>query len=246
MQYDVLFPFLAIVAVATYVQSVSGFALGMIVMGSVTTFDLLPITFTSVIISAVALINSAFVIRSDIGYLKPKILTATFIGVLPGLIIGLFLLHYLSDSFNEILQKVLGVAIIMAGISMIIKTTATERPPSKPSMFTLAGCASGLLTGLFSIGGPPLVYIFYRQPFDLKTIRTYLLAVFLIGAICRITLVGIQGQLTLDMLIYSLCCIPVVITVSSFAKRYPPPIDINIMRKIAFCLLIVIGTSLLL
>ncbi len=245
MLFETLLPFMAIIAVASYVQTVAGFALGMIVMGAATTFNLVPIAFTSVVISAVTLINGVFVLKGGFRSLNPRLIVLTVIGSLPGLFLGLFLLDYLSASFNEVLQNILGVAIIAAGLSMIFKSTPSEQKPSKEGAFLCAGMASGLLSGLFSMGGPPLVFLFYRQPFDLKSIRMYLLSIFLIGSVCRITMVGLQGDLTLNMLLFSVCSIPVVLAASWFGKHYPPPLNIENMRRIAFALLIIIGISLL-
>ena len=163
MLVETLLPFMAIIAIATYVQSVAGFALGMIVMGTVTTFNLVPIAFTSVVISFVTLINSIFILKGCFQQLNRKLVILTVAGMLPGLIIGLTLLEYLSSEYNQILQNILGIAIIGAGISMILKSPHKERQQSHQAMFFGAGTASGILTGLFSMGGPPLVYIFYRQ-----------------------------------------------------------------------------------
>lgn len=245
MLVETLLPFMAIIAVATYVQSIAGFALGMIVMGTVTTFNLVPIAFTSVVISSVTLMNSIFILKGCFGQLNKRIVIITVTGMLPGMFIGLTLLEYLSSSFNEILQTILGVAIIGAGISMILKSPHKDRKHSKEPAFFCAGTASGILNGMFSMGGPPLVYIFYRQPFPLNLIRLYLLSIFFVSSISRLTMVGIRGELTSDILLFSAVCIPIVLGVSWFAKHYPPPISLDTMRKIAFCMLMVIGSSLL-
>lgn len=245
MLVETLLPFMAIIAVATYVQSVAGFALGMIVMGTVTTFNLVPIAFTSVVISFVTLINSIFILKGCMQQLNRRLVLLTVAGMLPGLMIGLTLLEYLSSEYSQILQNILGIAIIGAGISMILKSPHKDRKQSHEGMFLGAGTASGILTGLFSMGGPPLVYIFYRQPFTLNLIRLYLLSIFFVSSISRITMVGIQGGLTSDMLLFSVICIPVVLGMSWVAKHYPPPISLNTMRKFAFCLLMIIGSSLL-
>lgn len=245
MFVETLLPFMAIIAVATYVQSVAGFALGMIVMGTVTTFNLVPIAFTSVIISSVTLMNSLFILKNSFNQLNRRLVMMTVAGLLPGMFVGLMLLEYLSDDFDDILQTILGVAIIGAGISMILKSPHKERKESKPLAFLTAGTASGILNGMFSMGGPPLVYIFYRQPHTLNLIRLYLLSIFFVSSLSRITMVGLRGELTLDMLLFSTVCIPIVLGVSWIARRYPPPISLDTMRKIAFFMLMVIGVSLL-
>lgn len=244
MILDTLLPFMAILAVATYVQTVTGFALGMIVMGAVTIFGLVPIAFTSVIISAVTVFNSFFVLKGEYRTFDYSLAAKTCIGIFPGLLIGLILLDYLSSSFGELLQLLLGLTIIIAGLLIIFKPEPFETE-SQGWAFGLSGMASGLLAGLFSMGGPPLVYLFYRQPLDLKTIRLCLLSVFFVCSVSRIMMVGFQGGLNWDMLLFSLLCLPVVMAFSWVGKRYPPPLSATNMRRAAFTLLIVIGLSLI-
>lgn len=245
MALDILLPFMVIIAVATYVQTVAGFALGMIVMGAVTTFNLVPIAFTSVVIGAVTLINSVTVLKGNIRAVEKGLVAKTALGIVPGLILGLWLLDYMSASLSEQLKLLLGGTIIAAGLIIALKPAPLSQPSAAPA-FTAAGVASGILAGLFSMGGPPLVYLYYRQPLDLAAIRLCLLSIFLVSSIGRLSLVGIQGGLTLDMLLYSLLCIPVVTFATWVGKRYPPPLSPLSMRRVAFGLLIVIGSSLIL
>lgn len=244
MILESILPFMAILAVATYVQTVTGFALGMIVMGAVTVFGLVPIAFTSVIISAVSLFNCFFVLKGEFRTFDYSLAAKTCIGIFPGLLLGLILLDYMSSSFGELLQLVLGLTIIIAGLLIILKPEPFDKE-SQGWAFGLSGVASGLLAGLFSMGGPPLVYLFYRQPLELKTIRLCLLSVFFVCSVSRIIMVGFQGRLSWDMLLFSLLCLPVVMTFSWVGKHYPPPLSATNMRRAAFTLLIVIGLSLI-
>lgn len=243
MIFETILSFMAILAVATYVQTVTGFALGMIVMGAVTVFGLVPIAFTSVIISAVTLFNSFFVLKGEFRTFDYSLVIKTCIGIFPGLIIGLILLDYMSSSFGELLQLLLGLTIIIAGLLIILKPEPLKKK-SQGWAFGFSGVASGLLAGLFSMGGPPLVYLFYRQPIDLKAIRLCLLSIFLVSSVSRIIMVGFQGELSWDMLLFSLLCLPVVMVFSWVGKHYPPPLSATSMRRVSFSLLIIIGLSL--
>ncbi|OUR74945.1 hypothetical protein A9Q75_19610 [Colwellia psychrerythraea] len=244
MILETILSFMAILAVATYVQTVTGFALGMIVMGAVTVSGLVPIAFTSVIISTVTLFNCLFVLKGEFRTFDYSLAAKTCIGIFPGLFIGLILLDYMSSSFGELLQLLLGLTIIIAGLLIILKPKPLKKK-SQGWAFGLSGVASGLLAGLFSMGGPPLVYLFYRQPLELKTIRLCLLSVFLVSSVSRITMVGFQGGLSWNMLYFSLLCMPVVMTFSWVGKHFPPPLSATNMRRVAFTLLIVIGLSLI-
>ncbi|SFG80000.1 sulfite exporter TauE/SafE family protein [Neptunomonas qingdaonensis] len=241
---ETLIPFIAIIAFATYVQTVTGFALGMIVMGAVTAFELAPIAFTSVVISAVVLINGVVAIKGSFHELDLKRVAITCVGIFPALLAGLILLEYLSDSFNNMLQLLLGITIFTGGLLIMLRPEPLEKP-SPDAVFVVSGVAAGFLAGMFSMAGPPLVYLFYRQPFELKTIRLCLLCIFLISSAGRIIMVGFQGGLSVDMLTFSLICIPMVMFFTWIGKRYPPPLSTTNMRRFAFLLLILIGLSLM-
>jgi uncharacterized membrane protein YfcA len=238
-----LISFILIIAFATYVQTVTGFALGMIVMGAVTTFDLVPIAFTSVVISVVTFINGVVALKGNFEAVDIKRVIITSSTMFPAILAGLLVLNYMSSDLNTLLQIVLGLTIIAAGLMIMLK----PEPMTKPSgtlMFASSGAVAGFMAGLFSMAGPPLVYLFYRQPFELKTIRLCLLSIFLLSAIGRTTLVGAQGGLTIEMGIFSLICLPVVSVFTLLGKKYPPKVSPNTLRRMAFFLLIVIGISL--
>ena len=238
-----LIPFILIIAFATYVQTVTGFALGMIVMGAVTTFDLVPIAFTSVVISAVTFINGAVALKGNFEAVDIKRVIVTSSTMFPAILVGLMVLNYMSSDLNTLLQIVLGLTIIAAGLMIMLKPEPMANP-SGTLMFAGSGAVSGFMAGLFSMAGPPLVYLFYRQPFELKTIRLCLLSIFLLSAIGRTTLVGAQSGLTIEMGIFSLVCLPVVSVFTLLGKKYPPNVSPNTLRRMAFFLLIVIGISL--
>lgn len=243
MELGALIPFIAIIAFATYVQTVTGFALGMIVMGAVTTFDLVPIAFTSVVVSAVTFINGAVALKGNFDAVDAKRVLITCSAMFPAIMGGLLLLDYMSSDFNSLLQLLLGITIIAAGLMIMLKPEPMAKPSSN-LIFAGSGAVAGLMAGLFSMAGPPLVYLFYRQPFELKTIRLCLLSIFLLSAVGRTTMVGAQGGLTLDMLIFSVVCIPMVTLFTWIGKNYPPAVSPATLRRLAFFLLILIGVSL--
>lgn len=244
MELITLIGFAAIIAFGTYVQTVTGFALGMIVMGVVTMLDLVPIAFTSVVISLVTFINGVVALKGNMKALDKKRVLYTCSAMFPALALGLFILEYMTAELSSLLQILLGVSIIVGGLMIMLKPEPLKKP-SSAGAFAASGATAGLLAGMFSMAGPPLVYLYYRQPFELVTIRLCLLTIFLISGVGRTTMVGIQGNLTADMFIFSAACIPVVTAFTWIGKRFPPPLSQTNLRRLAFALLIIIGVSLL-
>ncbi|WP_315980327.1 TSUP family transporter [Aliamphritea spongicola] len=143
MDLITLLAFTGIIAFATYVQTVTGFALGMIVMGTVTAINLVPIAFTAVVISAVTLINGLFALKGNLKAVDWRKVMLTTAGILPGVIAGLILLDYMSEEFSELLQLLLGITIILGGLMIMLKPQPLENrpriwrspPPAPPPVF---------------------------------------------------------------------------------------------------------------
>lgn len=244
-ELNTLLIFLAITACATYMQTVTGFALGMIVMGSVTALDLVPITFSSVVVSIITFVNGVVAVKGNIQALDFKRIGLVCLGLMPAIPVGLWLLQYMSSGFNSQLQILLGATIVIAGLLIMLKPEPLPRLSSDLT-FSISGAAGGLMAGLFSMTGPPLIYLFYRQPLEIQTIRLCLVTVFLLSHASRTVVVGAQSGLTSEMLIFSALCIPATILFTWLGKHYPPPLNTDNMRRFAFGLLMLIGVSLIL
>lgn len=236
--------FILVMLVGTYTQTVTGFGMGMIVLGVVAQFELTTITFASVIISLMMLANGSIALKGKWQRLDRRALMYSIIGLIPALILGVLLLTYLSRDFTQTLQAILGGAIFLGGVFIMMKPDPLKVRSGELS-FSIAGATAGVLGGLFSIAGPPLVYQYYRQPFSIDNIRLSLLAIFLLMNIGRLIVLMIQGELTLEMLWIGLLCVPAVSIATVAGRRYPPPCSDKTMRRVAFLLLVTIGISLM-
>jgi uncharacterized membrane protein YfcA len=243
MPLESLIYFLIAVALGSYVQTVTGFAIGLIVMGTVTTFGLAPIPFSAIVVCFLAFWNCLVALRRSHTTIDWKITRLVLIGAMPAMIGGVYLLNYLSQSAASTIKLALGIVVIVGGCLLMLKPNV--RKDLEPSWsFLLSGFAAGSIGGLFSTAGPPLVYHLYRQPISINVIRTTLLTIFLISSVARIVVVGVQGQIDMEILKYSFFSIPVVTLFTLIGNRYPPPLSEMNRRRFAFFLLIVIGTSL--
>lgn len=245
MEPSVLIAFLAAVGVGAYVQTVAGFALGLIVMGSVTIFHLVPVAFTAVVISIISLFNTLLTLYRRHHHIERRTAALACIGMLPAIVAGVLILDALSTRSVQTLHTLLAVFILVGGTLLMLKPHPHAQPSR--SWVTLSmGAIAGLFGGLFSTAGPPMVYYLYRQPYAIATVRATLLTVFSIATTARIAFITAQGAITLDMLRLSALSVPVVIVMTMLGRRFPPPLsDVN-MRRFAFALLVILGLALLL
>lgn len=236
--------FLAVVVVGALVQTLTGFAMGLIIMVSVALFAIADIAFAAAVVSFISLVNALVAMRKGHHHIDWQLAGWMLTGMLPALGIGLFLLTYLSTNYYELLRLILGVVVILAGISLMI----SPRPfvaRSGHAAFIFCGAVGGVLGGLYSAAGGPLAYFAYRQPLSINTIRFSLLAIFAFSTAVRALLVLLSGQMTLGIITVSAMTIPLVVIVTLIASRYIQMVPDRFVRVLVFIVLIIAGSSLI-
>lgn len=243
MSIDTAAALLGVIAVGTYFQTITGFGLGMIVIGVSSGFDLAPISLVAAIISLVTLMNSAVALPGKLHHIDWPAARYVLAGVLPSAVAGVLLLEYMSTTAATLLQLLLGLTIIYSGVVFMLRPAPLAQRSSNGSFF-LSGFLSGLFGGMFGMAGPPVIFLFYRQPFDLATVRHMLLLTFAITAGTRTIFAGTQGTFTPEVWALIGFTVPLVALATFAGRRYPPPFSQTTMRRIAFGVLVVIGGGL--
>jgi len=238
-----LIGFLALTGAAAYAQTLTGFAFGLITMGGVGLTGLLPLPDAAMIVSVLTLVNAAQMLMKgwrDVAWREFAIVMASSV---PLLFVGYWLLEWLAGTRADLLRLILGFVIIVSSLQLARKPEPLAMQSSDTSFLFFGGIA-GLMGGMFSTAGPPLVYHFYRQPTPLVVVRETLVTVFALNAVFRIGLVMGTGNLPAGSNLTGLFAIPVVMGATYAARRWPPPILPATMRKIVFSLLFLSGVSL--
>jgi uncharacterized membrane protein YfcA len=238
-----LIGFLALVGAAAYAQTLTGFAFGLITMGGVCLTGILSLQDAAMIVSVLTLVNAAQMLLKgwrDVAWREFAIVMASSV---PLLFAGYWLLEWLAGTRADLLRLILGVVIIVSSLQLARKPDPLAKQSSDGSFLFFGGIA-GLMGGMFSTAGPPLVYHFYRQPMQLVVVRETLVTVFALNAVFRIGLVMASGNLPAGSDLTGFFAIPVVIGATYAARRWPPPISPATLRKIVFVLLFLSGVSL--
>lgn len=240
-----LLTFVLLAALGSFVQALSGFALGLIVLGSVTLLELAPITFTAAVISMISLVNGGWVLARHPRAIEWHSVSWTMLGLLPAVGLGLALLARLDTQLPELLRRLLGLMILIAGVALMLRPHP-HAAPSGPISTLLSGVAAGLLGGLFSTAGPPVVFHLYRQPWSLTSIRSTLLTIFVLSTLVRIIWQSLRGELHWPMVEVALYCSLPVLLAAQWGALLAPRIASTRMRRFAFALLALTGVGLLL
>jgi len=234
---------LALAAIVAYVQTLTGFALGLIMMGGVGLTGIIGIPEAAVLVSCLTFVNAVLVLAKGWRDIAAREFTSSMLASAVTLVAGYWLLGVMASVSMDWLKLVLGCVIIVSSIQLAMRPVQFARPSSAFS-FLCYGSIAGLMGGLFSTSGPPLVYHFYRQPMRPVAIRETLVAVFAANACIRLAIVAHGGDMPPANFWWGLLSIPVVIALTLAAKNWPPPVSPLTMRRLAFVLLFLSGVSL--
>jgi uncharacterized membrane protein YfcA len=236
--------FVGCVAIATCIQNLTGFAFGLILLGLVSMLDLASVPDAANASTVLTLVNAASYFRWH--RLRPewRIVRPAIMPSLIGVGVGVALLTWLSGNAAQVLRGLLGFAILACAFGLLVESKPRSTL-SSPAAFAAVGAMSGVMGGMFSSAGPPLVYHMYRQPTSREVIQQCLFLMFAINQVLRLVLVAGTGRFSLHSAILSAAAVPAVYVVTWLQHRYMPTVGIVTTRRVVSGLLILAGGSLL-
>lgn len=176
--------------------------------------------------------------RKDIAWRGVLVL---FAGVGVGIPAGTWLLRWGEPA---VLLTTLGIFLVAVGAAFLIFPAKRRRivpgwvaPP--------VGLLSGLLTGLFGTGGPPLVLYYQLSGADKKTFRGHLMAIFLMMTLVRVPSYAAFGLITPTRMWSALLVLPAVLAGALIGNRIHLELDEATFRRMVSGALVVIGLMLL-
>jgi uncharacterized membrane protein YfcA len=243
MSLSVLIGFLVLTGAAAYAQTLTGFAFGLITMGVVGLTGLLSLPDAAMIVSMLTLVNATQMLLKGWRDVAWHQFGFVMMASIPMLFVGYWLLEWLAGSHVDLLRLLLGLVIVVSSLQLARKPEPIPKRSSNGSFLFFGGIA-GLMGGMFSTAGPPLVYHFYRQPMALVKVRETLVTVFALNAVFRIGLATASGDFPSSSTLPGLVAVPAVMGATCAARRWPPPFSPVTMRRIVFLLLLLSGISL--
>ncbi|MEG3767203.1 sulfite exporter TauE/SafE family protein [Alteromonas sp. 14N.309.X.WAT.G.H12] len=244
MQLEILIPILFFIGFATLLQTLSGFGFGLLVVSSFTLFNLLPLTATTFVVSALGLFNSSTLVFKNLHQVNRRAFMYILLPGIPFMAVGFAILELLSAGLSAWLNILLGVAILFCcALLMLRRKNAT--PSGRAWGFAVAGSIGGLLGGMFSTFGPPVVFQCYRQRWPVNEIRFTLLAVFSVTAVIRLAMVPFGTLPSQITLLSTLIALPVVMISTQLGRYLSHKLSPQVVRRIALVMLSFSGITLI-
>ena len=228
-----------VLAVAEAVYVLLGFGAGLIAVGTLALF-MPELRDVVVILLVVNLPAELFVVWQSRRLVAWRGVLVIFLGIGAGIPIGAWALGSGEPSALLIL---LGVVLVFAGAVFLATGQAQGRrlpgwvaPP--------VGLVSGVLTGLFGTGGPPLI-VYYRLAGVPKAVfRGNLMALFLLMTAIRVPSYAAFGLITWPRIWSSLAVFPAVLLGAVVGNRIHLRIGEDAFRRLVAIALIAIGVVL--
>lgn len=229
-----------ILAVAEAVYVMLGFGAGLIAVGSLALIlpELRDVVVLLLLVNLPAELWVVWSSRKDIAWRGVLVL---FAGIGVGIPVGAWLLRWGEPG---ILLTLLGAFLLAVGAVFLISPAPRRRgwpawvaPP--------VGVVSGLLTGLFGTGGPPLVLYYQLGGADKRTFRGHLMAIFLLMTIVRVPSYAAFGLITPTRMWSAAIVLPAVLVGAVIGNRIHLELGEETFRRLVSAALVVIGILLL-
>lgn len=169
-----------------------------------------------------------------------KVFIRISLSAMVGLPIGVGLLAFGNPT---ILKKALGVFILLYVVFQFFKKKKFE---ILKHFGIPIGMISGIFSGLFAIGGPPVVAYIYNSIDDPKKIRATIIGIFGVIGTVRIVLFGATGMISKDIIMTSLYIFPFFLLSVFLGQMALKKINDHVFTRILLILLFVSGMSLIL
>jgi uncharacterized membrane protein YfcA len=230
-----------ILAFAQAVYVLFGFGAGLIAVGSLALLfpDIKDVVVTLLLVSLPA--ELWVVLRSNRAISWPGILKI-LLGIVVGIPVGTY---FLRTSEPTIILTLLGGFLLLAGTSFLmapehrgVKWPWWSGPPT--------GLFSGILTGLFGTGGPPLILYYQLSGVAKTAFRGNLMAIFLLMTIIRLPTYAVGGLITQPRLWSSLAVLPAILLGAWVGNQIHLQISEGTFRRLVSIMLVILGVVILL
>ena len=160
-------------------------------------------------------------------------------------VIGCLFSTYVAVSFmkgqsSQILSLLLGVALFLLSIYFFFFSGKIK---IKPTWYAglIAGALSGILGGMFAIGGPPVVIYFMQSEEDFDRYFSTVSAYFVFSGMISVSTKAAAGFITVSVWIALAISILTMIVGSYIGKRTKDRINPNMVKKMVYGFMAISG-----
>jgi hypothetical protein len=241
VEFDGRFPLLAaIVLVAFATESATGF--GATVIAVALGLQLYPIQTLLPVLVPLGLVLSATLVWRNRAHVDRRL---ALLGILPPMGVGLAVgIAIFARASSAGLERAFGLFVVAIAARELWRMARADGAPPRPLPAPLHGALlvlAGVIHGVFSSGGPLLVYVLGRSELPKARFRATLSSVWLVLGVALSLAYAAQGRLDRGSLLATAALVPVLVAALWLGEHAHRRMDEARFRYVVFALLLVAG-----
>ena len=225
-----------ILVIAQLVYVLFGFGSGLIAVGALALIfpDIQDVVVLLLLVNLPAEIWVTWKTRAEVRW-RPIAILGVGIGL--GIPLGAFILRNCESDF---ILTLLGVFLVIVGVIFLrLPPSGTKTPAAWLAPPT--GLLSGLLTGMFGTGGPPLIVWYHLSAPNKAAFRSNLMTIFLLMTFIRVPSYAVTGMIHPKHLFSMVMVMPAVLLGAWIGNRLHLDVSEILFRRLVSVLLVVLG-----
>lgn len=222
-------------AIAAFVQSISGFGLALLSVPLMSLFA--DVRLSVVVVNLIGLVTTSAQAWKEKEHADAPLAIRVTVAAIIGMPLGLVAFLFMSETYLKI-----GLGIVVLFVTFLLMRGFTLRSASRSADWWLGG-ASGALSTSVGTNGPPLVFLFQARQMPQEIFRATISRVFILSNIVTVTIFAIAGKITQDSIIAAVVSLPIlVIAISAgfWTRRF---VNQQRFRILVLTLLVISGMS---
>jgi uncharacterized protein len=131
-------------------------------------------------------------------------------GLSPGLVLGIPIgLAVLTTLRADTVRLAIG-CLILASVLLLWRGLRLSRKPSRALAFAV-GLVAGVMSGLSSMGGPPIVVYLLALSHEAAVVRASSIVYFMLAAMLSLLLMSLHGLIDREILLWSVASVPLLL-----------------------------------
>ncbi len=221
--------------VASYIQGATGFGFGIFAM--IFYPNLLLYTEANVLSSILSALSALFVAILMFRKIHWKNIWFPIIGCLFSTFIAV---SFIKTQSPQILSLLLGIALFLLSIYFFFFSNKIK---IKPTWYAglIAGALSGILGGMFSIGGPPVVIYFMQSEDEFDQYFATISAYFVLSGVISVAMKAVSGFITETVWVALAISVLIMLIGSFVGKRTKDRVNPNMIKKVVYGVMAISG-----
>ena len=222
-------------AIAAFVQSISGFGLALLSVPLMSLFT--DVRLSVVVVNLIGLVTTSAQAWKEREHADAPLAIRVTVAAIIGMPLGLVAFLFMSETYLKV-----GLGIVVLFVTLLLMRGFTLRSTTRTADWLLGG-ASGALSTSVGTNGPPLVFLFQARQMPQEIFRATISRVFILSNIVTVIIFASAGKITVDSIVAAAVSLPVlVIAISAgfWTRRF---VNQQRFRILVLTLLVISGLS---